>query len=89
MKINTEDCKECNGRGYLAIRKSTIIRCKKCFGSGKLDWVEAIVGSTWDQRKPNLEQLIRKYEKDNGWFQSVGSRKRKIRLTIKSKGKKK
>jgi len=85
MKINTEECKECNGRGYLVIKKSTIIRCKKCFGSGKLDWVETVVGSTWDQGKPGIEELVRRYEKDNGWFKEK-PRKWRPWLTIKSKG---
>ena len=56
-------CDKCDGQGDLGLNYKTmeendikfpiqlnIIECNKCYGSGKLDWVEAVVGKSYDRR---------------------------------------
>lgn len=38
-------CDECNGWGNLYSKdESHLVRCQKCWGIGKLDWIERVVG---------------------------------------------
>lgn len=50
MKLNPGDviCNKCNGEGI--IKSCSIgnkMLCSKCYGTGKLDWIENIVGKVW------------------------------------------
>lgn len=48
--IDNEDfeiCENCKGKGNIQEKIDTTIfylRCKKCFGAGRLNWVEKIFG---------------------------------------------
>ena len=46
--ILLNDCKTCDGKGIISIDENRWLRCKKCMGKGKLDWIENIVGPTQD-----------------------------------------
>lgn len=59
MKLNPGEvkCKNCNGYGslnpYLKKKSSKSysligIKCPKCLGTGKLDWIENVVGKKID-----------------------------------------
>jgi DnaJ-class molecular chaperone len=37
-------CNECNGTGLKTDRTTYYQKCSKCYGTGKLDWIENIVG---------------------------------------------
>ena len=40
-------CKECKGEGLVRVNKrphAVKSMCNKCFGAGKLDWIEVVVG---------------------------------------------
>lgn len=48
-------CYKCKGSGKLIpdsynLYTSYPRECDKCFGCGKLDWIENIVGKFWDRR---------------------------------------
>jgi ribosomal protein L33 len=67
MKINTEDCNKCNGRGYILEKNremNIILRCKKCKGFGKLDWIEQIFGISWETGVPKFEIIWNRYYED-------------------------
>jgi len=65
MKINTEDCEKCNGKGYLLSRKKVLRRCPKCLGCGGLDWLENVVGPNRERRFPSDSQLLDRYYETN------------------------
>ena len=47
MDLNPDEikCDQCNGTGYdLKINMTKYLNCLKCQGTGKLDWIEAVVG---------------------------------------------
>ena len=56
MKLKEDEviCPDCNGKGSVPASSMTGVeykeKCEKCLGSGKLDWVEIIVGkhAGWD-----------------------------------------
>jgi RecJ-like exonuclease len=60
MKINTEKCETCKGRGYLFETTISLANripeykafdyriCPTCRGTGKVDWVRRITGSYSD-----------------------------------------
>jgi RecJ-like exonuclease len=60
MKINTEKCEKCSGRGYIFETTITLVNripeykafdyriCPTCRGTGKTDWVRRITGSYSD-----------------------------------------
>ena len=37
-------CDNCNGDGKLSITLGSITVCTKCWGTGKLDWIEVCTG---------------------------------------------
>jgi DnaJ-class molecular chaperone len=47
-----EFCKKCHGEGMVTLKKigsgmfskKRVLVCNKCFGTGKLDWVEEAIG---------------------------------------------
>lgn len=52
LKPGELKCEKCNGIGWYLI-PSTIsgyIECSRCLGSGKLNWIENIVGKTRESR---------------------------------------
>lgn len=46
-------CSACNGRGY-SVEGRTYPVCKKCQGTGKLDWLERVVG----KKTPDPNQIV-------------------------------
>ena len=64
--MELETCEECKGKGYIfLVNKEYFIRCTKCMGKGKLDWVERITGSRRDiPSNPELHQRIEKDYKE-------------------------
>ena len=48
LKDGEEFCKKCHGKGsvfrYRPYRKKIALTCNICLGTGKLDWVEKVVG---------------------------------------------
>jgi len=52
LKTGESECKVCKGTGQIEIKKdkkyqrffSSHISCQKCYGDGKLDWIENVVG---------------------------------------------
>lgn len=63
-------CNKCDGRCYLPIENtiSGYRKCSKCFGAGKLDWIENIVGKSTVVLVVNESDLVNKngriYPKD-------------------------
>jgi hypothetical protein len=55
-------CPECNGSGNNIFEQSdlwnAISQCSKCLGSGKLDWIERIVGKPRNWIEIDLSQEI-------------------------------
>ena len=70
MKLNPGDikCPDCKGTGFNIDFVNEIIRyngCLKCCGTGKLDWIEAIVG-----KKPQIiieKKRLRPRSLKKGW----------------------
>ena len=57
---NTEiECPECKGSGFVDPTKVYTIAapCKKCQGTGKLDWVEKICGKKIPDWEVNLNKM--------------------------------
>jgi len=67
MEINTEDCKECNGRGYVFKKERTIYRCKSCCGFGEIDWVKKVTRSFDPREVPFMTTLVKRWEKETGY----------------------
>lgn len=47
LTLGEVKCKKCGGKGLVAVNdlpKPLECMCPKCFGTGKLDWVEVVVG---------------------------------------------
>jgi len=45
LKAGEIECPKCNGTGHdVEDKKHFYIWCEKCQGSGKVNWIEAIVG---------------------------------------------
>lgn len=50
-------CDKCNGRGNIPTRNpDVVIKCPKCFGKQKLDWIENVVGVTKLKGKIDVPQ---------------------------------
>jgi len=47
LSLGEVRCKECKGEGLVRVNNmpfSVKCMCPKCFGAGKLDWIEVVVG---------------------------------------------
>jgi hypothetical protein len=59
-------CPVCNGKRLLPLTDDSIRFCKKCKGSGKLDWVELVVGKNIENEinPPDFGQSFEEYMKE-------------------------
>ncbi len=48
LKDHEMICSKCDGQGY----DEALIKCPKCLGDGKLDWVENVVGKNSKPENP-------------------------------------
>lgn len=55
IKLNPgeEFCPKCNGKGKTLMKKDVTLTCSKCYGFGKLDWIENAMG----KKLPSGEQI--------------------------------
>jgi len=67
MKINEgyENCKECEGKGYIVKHEKIINRCSTCYGLGKLDWITNVTKNLNEEYIPYMQELVIQYEIDN------------------------
>jgi len=66
MKTNEsyENCKECNGRGYVIKHGIIINRCRTCYGLGKLDWATNVTKNLNEKCTPGMQELVDRWTKD-------------------------
>ena len=61
-EISEFECPDCHGTGEnitnIAIQSTIISTCRTCEGTGKLDWIEAIVG-----KKSKYETILDEIKK--------------------------
>ena len=44
MKLGEKKCPKCKGMGYTSEVNDVFTTCDKCWGHGKLDWIEMVIG---------------------------------------------
>ena len=47
LTLGEVKCKKCKGKGLVkvnALKNKLECMCPKCFGTGKLDWIEVVIG---------------------------------------------